>query len=352
MDLSNVRRMSKQQYETVREQLEELGDRVTSRHGDDAPVRQGYRRFLGTLDGLAGRLLDDDEISQRGQDLLRDEEADGTTDGTGAPDEADNASAGGDNAWATAEAEAEAADKAKGPDVTDVTETDVTETGAAEEAAGTSGVAGAGAAGAEAGVAGAAEGAAAEGAAVEPETAGTGETAVVRGRTAPPRTEGSGAARASAARGWPAEAGPAETGPAESATAGSEPESGPAEVPVGDSWAAANARVAEENAAGDGPAAEANGQAANVPTVDVVFSLPADVQADRVALCGEFNDWSVESTTLAHQVDGSWSVTVPLVPGTYRYKYLLDGETWENGSDADRYEENAYGTLDSVVEVS
>ena len=124
------------------------------------------------------------------------------------------------------------------------------------------------------------------------------------------------------------------------------------EAGVGESWAAGNARVAEENAAGDGPASEANGEAANAPTVDVVFSLPADVKADRVALCGEFNDWSVESTTLAHQGDGTWSVTVPLAPGTYRYKYLLDGETWENGSDADRYEENAYGTLDSVVEVS
>jgi hypothetical protein len=352
MDLSNVRRMSKQQYEAVREQLEELGDRVTSRHGDDAPTRQGYRRFLGTLDGLAGRLLDDDEISQRGQDLLRDEEADGAADGTAAPGEAEEPDeATGDSAWATAGAEADAADRSEGPGA----EADkAEEAGVTEEAAGTSGVAGAGA---EAGVAGAAEGAAAGGAtaeevsaeaAAEPEpeaeAAGTGETAVVRGRTAPPRTAGSGAANARAARGGAAEAGPAETGPAET---------GPAEVPVGDSWAAANARVAEENAAGDGPATAGDtGEAGNAPTVDVVFSLPADVKADRVALCGEFNDWSVESTTLNHQGDGTWSATVPLVPGTYRYKYLLDGETWENGSDADRYEENAYGTLDSVVEVS
>jgi hypothetical protein len=271
MDLSNVRRMSKQQYETVREQLEELGDRVTSRHGEDgAPVRTGYRRFLGALDELAGRLLDDEEISQRGQDLLRDEEADGKADGTAGPGQADEAdeAASGDSAWATAGAEADAADQAEGADVT-------------EEAAGTSGVAGAGAAGAETGVAGAAE------------------------------------------------------------------------VPVGDSWAAANARVAEENAAGDGPAAAGDSaEAGTAPTVDVVFSLPADVRADRVALCGEFNDWSTETTTLAHQGDGTWSVTVPLAPGTYRYKYLLDGETWENGPNADRYEENAYGTQDSVVEVS
>ena len=308
MDLSNVRRMSKQQYETVREQLEEFGDRVTSRHGDDAPARQGYRRFLGTLDELAGRLLDDEEISQRGQDLLRNEEADGAA----APDETDEA-ATGDNAWATAEAEAEANDaqKAGEADVTDVT----------EDAAGTSGVAGAGAAGAEAGVA---------------EAAGT------------------SGAESGPAGDAPAETAPAPTAPAQTTPAQTTPaESGPAEVPVGESWAAANAQVAEENAAGDGPAAAgAGGVAGDAPTVDVVFSLPADVKADRVALCGEFNDWSPDGTALAHQGDGTWSVTVPLAPGTYRYKYLLDGETWENGPDADRYEENAYGTQDSVVEVS
>ena len=79
MDLSNVRRKGKQPYETVREQFEELGDRVIDRHWeDDAPVRQGYRRFLGAMDELAGRLLDDDEIAQRGQDLLRGNEAEGT----------------------------------------------------------------------------------------------------------------------------------------------------------------------------------------------------------------------------------------------------------------------------------
>ena len=138
--------------------------------------------------------------------------------------------------------------------------------------------------------------------------------------------------------------GPGETGPAET---------GPAEVPVGESWAAANAQVAEEHAEADEAGASPVAAAAQSGrTVDVVFSLPADVKADRVALCGEFNDWSPESTALGHQDDGSWSVTVPLAPGTYRYKYLLDGETWENGSDAARYEENAYGTLDSVIEVS
>ena len=101
--------------------------------------------------------------------------------------------------------------------------------------------------------------------------------------------------------------------------------------------------------AGTGETAEPAG---GVPrTVDVVFSLPAEVKAERVALCGEFNNWSPESIVLTRGDDRSWRVTVPLAPGSYRYKYLLDGETWENGPNADRYEENAYGTVDSVIVV-
>jgi Glycogen recognition site of AMP-activated protein kinase len=119
------------------------------------------------------------------------------------------------------------------------------------------------------------------------------------------------------------------------------------EAGVGEAWAAGNARVAEAQAAG------ATGEAPEAErTVDVVFSLPAETQAERVALCGEFNDWSLDSISLARGADRAWSVTVPLSPGTYRYKFLLDGETWENGPDADRLEDNAYGTQDSVIVVT
>jgi Glycogen recognition site of AMP-activated protein kinase len=262
MDMSHVRRKGKQPYETVREQLEELGDRVIARHGDDAaPARQGYRRFLGTLDGLAGRLLDDDEIAQRGQDLLRENEADGTT----GPDEA----AGSEDSSGGAEAGG-----ADGP---------------------------AGADGAE-------------------------EAAVADGAEAP---QGAATDETASESVW-------EQASGEVDRAG--------EAEVGEAWAAGNARLADE--AGQTQAAT------STPTVEVVFSLPAETTAERVALCGDFNDWAPESISLTRGADRSWQVTVALVPGSYRYKYLLDGVTWENGPDADRYEENAYGTLDSVVEVS
>ena len=71
-----------------------------------------------------------------------------------------------------------------------------------------------------------------------------------------------------------------------------------------------------------------------------------------MALCGEFNQWSTENTRLQRGSDTSWQATVALEPGrSYRYRYLLDGERWENAWQADCYVSNSYGTFDSVVVV-
>ena len=87
-------------------------------------------------------------------------------------------------------------------------------------------------------------------------------------------------------------------------------------------------------------------------TVDITFLLPAEVHADTVALCGEFNDWSADDTQLERGSDGSWRAIVALKPGrSYRYRYLLDGHRWENDRQADRYVPNALGSTDSVVVV-
>lgn len=84
--------------------------------------------------------------------------------------------------------------------------------------------------------------------------------------------------------------------------------------------------------------------------VDVTFTLPADVQADSVVLCGEFNQWSVEGIQLERDSDGTWRAIVALEPGrSYRYRYMLDGERWENAWHADRYTPNPYGGVDSVI---
>jgi hypothetical protein len=282
MDSNNARRAGKQPYEAVRDQLHQLGEKLIERHWDEgAPVRQGYRRFLGAMDELAGRLLDDDEISQRGQDLLRENERAGTGGAPEAGGASEDGGASGASEASGGRAESEAADVAG--------VTDEVWTQASDEA----------------------------------EAADDRAADEVRRADEARRTEE--ALRAD-------------------------------EAGVGESWAAGNARIAGAQPAGAsgeasaGAPGEASAPAAE-RTVDVVFSLPAETRADRVALCGEFNDWSLESISLARGDDRAWRVTVPLAPGTYRYKFLLDGETWENGTDADRYEENAYGTQDSVIVV-
>ena len=84
----------------------------------------------------------------------------------------------------------------------------------------------------------------------------------------------------------------------------------------------------------------------------VTFRLPAEVDSDTVFLCGDFNQWAGESTPMKKLKDGSFSVTISLETGnSYRFRYLLDRDRWENDWDADDYLANEHGTDDSVVSV-
>lgn len=87
-------------------------------------------------------------------------------------------------------------------------------------------------------------------------------------------------------------------------------------------------------------------------TCRVTFAVPAEVNAKEVYLCGEFNDWSETSHPLKRRKDGRFSTTITLETGRdYRFRYLVDGERWENDWEADAYVPNEYGSEDSVVEL-
>ncbi len=87
-------------------------------------------------------------------------------------------------------------------------------------------------------------------------------------------------------------------------------------------------------------------------TCRVTFSVPPEVDAEHVHLCGEFNDWNETSHPMARRKDGRFSTTISLKAGrSYRFRYLLDGERWENDWEADAYVPNDFGTEDSVVEL-
>lgn len=87
-------------------------------------------------------------------------------------------------------------------------------------------------------------------------------------------------------------------------------------------------------------------------TCRVTFTVPATVEAEEVYVCGEFNDWDEASHPLTRRKDGRFSATVTLETGRdYRFRYLLDGERWENDWEADAYIPNAFGSEDSVVKL-
>jgi 1,4-alpha-glucan branching enzyme len=85
--------------------------------------------------------------------------------------------------------------------------------------------------------------------------------------------------------------------------------------------------------------------------VKVTFTLPQEIDAEVVTICGDFNEWSVTSHPLKRYKDGHYAVSINLPTGEYRYRYLIDGTTWENDWEADAYVSNEFGGEDSLVRI-
>lgn len=91
--------------------------------------------------------------------------------------------------------------------------------------------------------------------------------------------------------------------------------------------------------------------AKNGSSAKVTFEL-REIDAERVYVAGDFNDWSTSETPLNKRKDGRFSTTLTLPAGReYRYRYVLDGDRWTNDADADRYEPNEHGSEDSVLDL-
>jgi len=87
-------------------------------------------------------------------------------------------------------------------------------------------------------------------------------------------------------------------------------------------------------------------------TCKVTFELPdaAAPGAETVFLVGDFNNWSETATEMKKNKDGNWSVTLSLSAGRqYYFRYLIDGVTWENDWNADKYIQSPYADADNSV---
>jgi len=82
----------------------------------------------------------------------------------------------------------------------------------------------------------------------------------------------------------------------------------------------------------------------------VLFATQAP-GATNVAIAGDFNNWQPEATLMERNGDGnSFVALLPLPPGRYRYRYVIDGQ-WKSDPHNEYVESNPFGELNSVVEV-
>ncbi len=82
----------------------------------------------------------------------------------------------------------------------------------------------------------------------------------------------------------------------------------------------------------------------------VVFSLEAP-EAKEAFLVGDFNDWNTKKHPMKRDKRGDWEKIVMLPPGTYEYKFLVDGEWW-NDPRNQAFSQNCFGTQNNVMTIS
>jgi AMP-activated protein kinase-like protein len=67
----------------------------------------------------------------------------------------------------------------------------------------------------------------------------------------------------------------------------------------------------------------------NVTPEGVVFNFKADGKDRKIYLAGNFNNWNPSDAQYLmkdEDGDGMYSITVKLAPGTYQYKYVIEGK--------------------------
>jgi chromosome partitioning protein len=82
---------------------------------------------------------------------------------------------------------------------------------------------------------------------------------------------------------------------------------------------------------------------------EVLFSAKFE-EASKVMIAGDFNGWNPVSPLQMTTRPGEWRVKLPLAPGRYRYRFIVDGK-WVTDPFNKYVETNQFGELNNVVEV-
>jgi len=84
---------------------------------------------------------------------------------------------------------------------------------------------------------------------------------------------------------------------------------------------------------------------------EVVFAAKF-TDARKVLIAGDFNNWQPMSTPMhTNGAPGHWVTKLPLAPGRYRYRLVVDGK-WITDPNNKYVETNQFGELNNIVEVA
>lgn len=91
-------------------------------------------------------------------------------------------------------------------------------------------------------------------------------------------------------------------------------------------------------------------QATNAKTKPQTFSITAP-GASTVLLVGDFTHWQDQPISMVKRAHGVWTASVNLRPGTYHYRFLVDGQ-WRDDPQNTLRVPNPYGGENCVRAVS
>jgi 1,4-alpha-glucan branching enzyme len=86
------------------------------------------------------------------------------------------------------------------------------------------------------------------------------------------------------------------------------------------------------------------------PKQKVAFSYKAP-EAKTVLLAGDFTGWQQAPVVLKKDKSGVWKKTIPLPPGRYEYRLLVDGE-WQDDPECPIRQPNQFGGENCVCVVN
>jgi len=82
-------------------------------------------------------------------------------------------------------------------------------------------------------------------------------------------------------------------------------------------------------------------------SIEFAFFAP---QAEKVFLTGNFNNWKTDDHLMKRDLDGTWKTSVRLSPGSYEYKYIVDG-AWVQDLPCSKLVQNKFGTFNCVLDI-